>query len=137
MAAGSRSPNNVVEWYRLYCGLLLLLFVGVAPAALLVGTAQQPPFASAAHPTLAELQFEHDARVAEVRVLGLLVCALFAAPVAVALFLRPTPGAWLYHAFIICLGMSGCTLPLAVILLIYWLRPETQAHFGRGMGQPT
>jgi len=48
------------------------------------------------------------------------------------LFLRPKPWVWIYDLVIICMGMtSACFLPAAIPLLIYWLKPEVKAHFGR------
>jgi hypothetical protein len=48
-----------------------------------------------------------------------------------AAFTRHTPNMWSLGALVLILGLGGCSLPVAVLLLINWLKPEVQAHFGR------
>jgi hypothetical protein len=56
----------------------------------------------------------------------------FAVPCAAAVFLPPVPWAWIYHLVLICVGMTSvCCIPVCVPLLIFWIRPETKAYFGR------
>lgn len=51
---------------------------------------------------------------------------------AIAPFRGNTPGAWTYHLVLICIGLtSACCIPIALPLLIYWLKPETKAYFGK------
>ena len=50
---------------------------------------------------------------------------------ATAMLLPRVRWAWTYSLVLICLGMGGITLVAAVPLLIFWIRPETQAWFGR------
>ena len=110
-SVGYGSEIDVVRWYRAYCFLFLVLFLIVAPLMILASPLLEPPWWR----TLADL-----------------LCVICAIPFGIALILRPTPGAWIYHIVIICIGMGGCTLPVSVILLILWFRPETEAYFGRG-----
>jgi hypothetical protein len=50
----------------------------------------------------------------------------------VALLLPPRPWTWIYHLVIICFGMtSACCIPMCVPLVIFWLKPDTKAYFGR------
>jgi hypothetical protein len=61
-------------------------------------------------------------------IMGLPLCAAFVA----APFLPKAPWAWTYHLVLICLGMtSACCLPVTMPLLIYWLKPDVKAFFGR------
>jgi hypothetical protein len=47
-------------------------------------------------------------------------------------FLPKRPWAWVYHLVAICIGMtSACCMPACIPLLIYWLKPETKAMFGK------
>ena len=49
-----------------------------------------------------------------------------------AFFLPRRPWAWVVHLVLIALGLTSCcTLPASVPLLVWWLKPETQAWFGR------
>jgi hypothetical protein len=58
--------------------------------------------------------------------LGLMV------PFVVAFFLSQRPWVWIYHLVLICLGMtSACCLPVTIPLLIFWIKPETRAWYGR------
>jgi hypothetical protein len=54
-----------------------------------------------------------------------------AAPFAVAPFLPRRRWVWVLHVVLIALGMTSCAcIPATVPLLIFWIRPETQAWFG-------
>lgn len=61
-------------------------------------------------------------------VLGLVFCVGFAA----GPFLPKKPSVWIYGMVLICIGMtSACCLPASIPLLIFWIKPETKAFFGR------
>jgi hypothetical protein len=61
-------------------------------------------------------------------VLGMGLSAAFAA----GIFLPPQPWVWVYGIVLISIGfMSACCLPFCVAMLIFWLKPETKAYFGR------
>lgn len=136
--------NQVVRWYRAYCTLLLALFLGVAPLLVVAATAlEENPGAEisrlgdlAKEPWLRDaersFQRQHQERVVQMGMLTFFIGLVLAIPVAIALVIPPTPGAWVYHILILCLGLSGCTLPFSVLLLIQWFQPTTQAYFGRG-----
>ncbi len=50
----------------------------------------------------------------------------------IAPFRAKTPGAWTYHLVLICIGLtSACCIPICLPLLIFWLKPETKAYFGK------
>lgn len=111
----------VVTWYKVYAGLmaamyLLLVAAGVALPVLVteadMGADDPPPWAMAL-------------------VIGC-VSLPFAAAYVAAFFVPVKPWAWTYHLVLICFGLtSACCLLASVPLLIFWLRPETKAYFGR------
>lgn len=52
-----------------------------------------------------------------------------------AFFLPRRPWSWIAHLVLIAIGLTSCcTLPAAIPLLVSWLKPETQAWFGRRAG---
>ncbi len=57
---------------------------------------------------------------------------LFAVPYAAAPFLPRRPGTWILGLVLIGIGLTSClTLPVAIPLLLYWIKPENQLFFGR------
>lgn len=51
------------------------------------------------------------------------------------LLLPPRSWVWVYDIVLIAIGLSSpCCLPVSIPLLIFWVKPETQAHFGRSTG---
>ncbi len=76
-------------------------------------------------------QYEQD----ELAVLGMLYIifgtVLFLISTA-ALFLPAKPYNWIVGLVLICLGMTSCCfVPFLIPLLLYWIKPETKAFFGR------
>jgi hypothetical protein len=50
----------------------------------------------------------------------------------IGLFMPKRPWAWIYGIVLIAIGMTSCcTLPATIPLLIFWLKPEMKARFGR------
>ncbi|WP_211325572.1 hypothetical protein [Roseimicrobium gellanilyticum] len=43
----------------------------------------------------------------------------------------PRPWVWAYSRVLICIGFTGCTLPFFIPLLIFWLKPEVKAYYGK------
>jgi hypothetical protein len=42
------------------------------------------------------------------------------------------PWAWIFGLVLICIGLTSlCCLPVAIPLLLSWLKPETKSYFGR------
>jgi hypothetical protein len=50
---------------------------------------------------------------------------------AVAAAVPYKPWGWPVGLIAICLGFSTCTAPVSLLLLVWWLKPETKAAFGR------
>ena len=113
---------GVVGWYYAYCAAMALLYlfciaIGVAGVVFRneIADRDSPPEVIA----LLGVMFA---------VLGVVLMVAFAA----APFLSPRPWAWIYHLVLIALGMtSACCLPASVPLLLFWIKPETRAYFGR------
>lgn len=60
--------------------------------------------------------------------LSFILLAIYAA----APFVPKRPWAWTYTLVLICIGLtSPLLLPACIPLLIYWLKPETKAFFGK------
>jgi hypothetical protein len=72
---------------------------------------------------------------AEAMIMGpvfIVLCVPFLILYAVALFLPRKPWVWIYDLVLIAGGFTSCcTLPFCVALLIFWLKPDVKAYFGR------
>lgn len=113
-------PQKVFFWYRFYVGFMALLYMAVAImgiAFLLI------PFEAQ--------RYERG----EIMIMGGVYAALgtvFFTVFAVALFLPPKSYNWIVGIIMIAIGMTSCCLwPATIPLLIYWIKPETKAFFGR------
>ncbi len=114
----------VVKWYRLYAGAmaalyLLVLLAGVGMLIFLPGN---------------EPSLRGTEKVVVLTYVGFLVAlgAALGAAFGASLFLPPKPWVWIYDLVLIAIGLtSPCCLPASVPLLIFWIRRDTQAYFGR------
>jgi hypothetical protein len=126
---------GVVVAYSFYCAFQVLLSGVVLPILAWLATSQPSPFEAAAAtmgpPGAAMIRDLYAAEVLQARLLLFGYFGVLTAVVGGAFFLPRTPGAWIYHTVIICLGMTSQLLPISVILLIFWLQPATRAYFGR------
>ena len=119
-----QQPNVLGEkvffWYRFYTGALALLYLIVtigAVAALLI------PIESREYPRQQVILM-----AAIYAAIGIAFLIVF----AVATLLPAKPYNWIVGIIIIAIGMTSCCLwPATIPLLIYWIKPETQAFFGR------
>lgn len=116
----SPSRPQVLVWFRIYCVVLCLIYLLCAGFSLVFFAADPE---------------EMDMGKAEAIIMGVLFLVmgvvLFVASL-LPLLLRPRPWVWVYDLIIICIGMtSACFLPLCVPLLIFWIKPEVKAYFGR------
>lgn len=115
----STPAPQVVTWVKVYEGALALVYLLVAVAGLFFIVGQVPTNPGDPPPALMGGVF-------------LVISVPLAIANLAALFVRPTPNTWVFHLVLICLGMtSACCLLVCVPLLIFWLRPETKAYFGR------
>jgi hypothetical protein len=110
----------VVMWFRIYAAAmaLLYLFCTIAGIALFF----IPPD---------WLDSERD----EMLFMGTIFAIMgfpFFAVFAAGIFLPRRPWVWIYDLVLIAVGFgSCCILPASVALLIFWIKPETRAYFGR------
>ncbi len=121
------STPGVVKWYRVYAAILAVIYA-VLLLACIVGT-----FFAFRAPA----DFWQNADMPPFFLYGYLVflslLSLVLGGVFVASFFIPRQSwAWTYHIVLICLGLSSaCFIPICVPLLIYWLKPEAKAYFGK------
>jgi hypothetical protein len=111
---------KVFFWFKVYCAVLCALYAVVAAVGVFILTLEP-----------AELDMPAAASIAY-GVLMLLLGLVFFVASLLPFLLRPRPWVWVYDLVIICIGMtSACFLPACVPLLIFWIKPEVKAHFGR------
>jgi hypothetical protein len=120
-----KTKPGVVTWYRVYCGLMALMYFAVAALGI-VGLFFQKEMTSGPDPMP---PFVALFMCLLWLALGLAFAAIFVAP----FFIPPRPWAWIYHLVLIAIGMtSPCCMPASIPLLIFWLKQDTRAYFGRG-----
>lgn len=116
---------SVVFWFRVYCAAMLAMYaiVTVCGAGVL---AFYPRLAAAS-------EGRYDALV--LLVYGLLMAGIglcLAAAYLAGLVLGRRPWVWVYDIVLIAIGLSSpCCLPASLPLLVFWVKPQTQAFFGR------
>lgn len=106
----------VITWFRVYAVVTLLLYM------LFVGLWM---FVSSGAPGTHRPE---EALVLLVLGMLMLLCGGFYVVAAMVPF---KPWGWTLGLIAICLGLSSCMVVAAVPLLIFWLKPETKAAFGR------
>jgi hypothetical protein len=112
---------RVVFWFRVYAVWLCLAWVAVGYLSWMLG---EHGIGDIGGPSTTAAMVAH--------VLSLLLWAL-ALSVAVLLFSAPQPRHWTLGLVLICLGLlTPITLPASLALIMFWLKPETKAYYGRG-----
>jgi len=117
-----RGRPAVILWFRVYAATTLALYVGFFVLWQYLTPAGAHELHAQTAPTFAG--------VVTVAALGLVVLAL-AGLFAVSAMVPYKPWGWTVGLIAICLGLSSCMAIAAVPLLIYWMKPETKAAFGR------
>lgn len=117
-----RGRPAVITWFRVYAATTLALYIGFFVLWQFLTPSGPNEVHRELHPTLAG--------ALTVAVLGFFVLG-FAAIFAVGVFVPFKPWGWTVGLIAICLGLSSCTVVAAVPLLIFWLKPQTKAAFGR------
>lgn len=109
----------VYRWFVAYCMLMALLYLATA----VMGIA------------FMFVEPEADMSAAEQRIMSvvfLVVGLVFFVPFAAAPFLPRQSWVWVFGLVLICLGLSSaCCLPVGIPLLIFWLKPEMKAYYGK------
>ena len=109
----------VYKWFVTYCILMALLYMTMAVMGIVFMFTEPDPEMSAA----------------EAKVMGVVILILglvFFVPYALAPFLPRKSWVWVFGLVLICIGLtSACCLPVCIPLLIFWLKPEMKAFYGR------
>lgn len=109
----------VYKWFVVYCILMALLYLALAVMGIVFLFIQPDPEMSPGEAKIMGAMF---------LILGL----VFSVPYAIAPFLPRKSGVWILGLVLICIGLtSACCLPVCIPLLIFWLKPEMKAFYGR------
>lgn len=108
-------------WYRVYCAVLALLYLGCIGAGIILALIEIPPSATTSPEEKLFISI----------ILSVIGAIMFVIS-AVALILPAKPFNWIVGLIMIAIGMTSCAfLPFMIPLMIYWVKPETKAYFGR------
>jgi CHASE2 domain-containing sensor protein len=108
----------VITWFRVYAWTTLV-FIG------LIGVLAAWQYLAPSGPTAGPPR-------SVVILFGLVIVTLaFGSFHAVAATVPYRPWGWTVGLIAICLGLGGCAMFAAIPLLVFWLKPETKAAFGR------
>jgi len=115
----------VVSWFRVYAGAMAALYLLTTVAGVLILALREQVAAS------------DETMPPELLLVYGVVLTLMGAGLMVfygaGLFLPRASWAWVVGILLIGFGMTSCCcVPVCVPLLIFWLKPEAQAYFGRG-----
>jgi len=109
----------VYKWFIVYCVLMALLYLltGVMGIVFMF------------------MEPDQDMSETEAKIMGVVLLVLglvFFVAYAAAPFLPRQNWAWVFGLVLICVGLtSACCLPVCVPLLIFWLKPEMKAFYGK------
>lgn len=107
-------------WYRVYCLVLFVIYLLVAGIGIILALV---PY---------EVNPENPAEAIAMGVAYGLIGGILALVYGAAIFLPRKPFNWIFGIVMIAIGMTSCCfLPATIPLLIFWLKPETKAYFGR------
>jgi cell division protein FtsW (lipid II flippase) len=114
---------GVLTWFTVYCVLMALIYALVAVGGAIILSS----------PELFE-EGPRDPEELKIRAIAMLVVGIALMPVfAIALALPRRPWVWIYDLVLICVGfLSCCFWPISIPLLIFWIKPDARAWFGRG-----
>ena len=116
-------PPKVIRWFKVYAIVMSVVFgfVFFVCIALVIGVQFVP-------------EKEQGDRIV-MTIMGVLyglIGLVLAIPYTMAAFLPRKPWVWVFDLVMICLGLtSPCCMPATIPLLIFWLKPDARAHFGR------
>lgn len=110
----------VVNWYRGFCRMAVLLYSLLAVIGVVVGHYQES-LISKGYPESALTIF---------RLIYLQVSLPLAVLSGMALLLPRSGWAWVIHGVNIILNfLNPCFLPLMIFMLLSWMKPQTRAYF--------
>lgn len=109
----------VYKWFVAYCIFMALLYMTMA----VIGV------------VFMFIEPDADMSAAEAKIMGSVFIVLglvFSVPYALAPFLPRKSWSWVFGLVLICIGLtSACCLPACIPLLLFWLKPEMKAFYGR------
>lgn len=106
----------VIAWFRVYAAVSVLF-----------------PLAYVAFWAWANLTSNHPtaSQGTAVYLVTAVICLVLVGFFLVAALVPYKPWGWTIGLVAICLGLSSCLVVVTVPLLVFWLKPETKAAFGR------
>lgn len=114
----------VVGWYKVYAVFMAILYAVCFIGGAFLLRYKDLVAANVPDTTGTELMVNAVLLIA----IGIPLFVLY----GVALILPNKPWAWIYHIIMIAIGLTSCcTWLITIPLLVFWLKPETQAYFGR------
>lgn len=109
----------VCKWFVVYCIFMALVYMATAAMGIVVMFVKP----------------EADMSAAEAKIMGavfLILGLVLFVPYALAPFLPRQSWVWILGLVLICIGLtSACCLPVCIPLLIFWLKPDVKAFYGR------
>jgi len=117
------TPPGVVLWFKIYAGFQCFLYglcilAGIVflllPSMVVLNDPDFPPL---------------YAYICGTVIIG--IGTVFLAAFLVSFFLKPRPWTWAYDLVMICLGLMSGMFPFSIILLVFWLQPNTKQYFGK------
>jgi hypothetical protein len=122
------TPPQVWTWYKVYCGLMLLLYVMFVAGSIFLFMSAESIAVSDPEQSAIALKIQGAAFGG----VALLLVVLYSC----GLFFRPSKMAWYLGFATIGIGLtSACCLPASVPLLIFWLKQETRVFLRAMPGQ--
>lgn len=113
-----KNSPSVWKWQVSYCVLLAAMYLVVALMAWYLK----------GHPEM--IPDKHRDLNGAVSYIYFSVFIFLAFLYSIGPFLPRRPWVWVYHLVLICFTMTSCCcIPLAIPLLIFWIKPETRAFF--------
>lgn len=120
VTTSSFTTPGAVTWFRVYAVLFTLMYLGVVVLGVLFVI-------------LGEAYLEMPSQ--EALLVGGIMAVMsvpFALAYIASFFLPRKPWVWVYDLVLIAVGLTSClTMPFAIPLLIYWLKADVKAWFGR------
>ncbi|MEM7700031.1 MAG: hypothetical protein AAF236_16670 [Verrucomicrobiota bacterium] len=117
---------KVVTWFKVYAWVLAVIYLILILAGVFLALMPSLDFFDGEIP---------EADLAMMPILGgvyVVFGLLFLVAFVIGIFTDRQRGAWVYNLVLICIGMtSGCFIAASVPLLIFWLKPECKAYYGR------
>jgi hypothetical protein len=127
----------VVPLYRIWCGLILMVYVAIAMHEGLILAGKEPPelglLADVASRDDPKLRGQLLAEERENSIIGVGLAAAGSALFLLGMFSPRTSWAWVLGcvAIVVSIVPLCVSVAVAVPLLVFWLKPETRQYFGR------